>query len=494
MKKLLALLMMISTPAFAGSSTVQTYSSTLDQWAAAPSCANDGTHAYTNPSGIVICTNLTTGGSGTVNSGSIYNIPVYPATGTLVGPSASLTTNAGGTLNIAPSTGTIDQGLNVSQGDSSATVAGAPFAFNAITVSGDDVDAGDLTGNATSSALDIEDNIGGSNMTGSRTAITADLNFNAKQKQGTQMHDFSGGTFRAISGINDGGTSGTAEGALYGVNASVNLTSGGTYWQGIAGGEIDLGIGSGASAYSRIGWSLVGTGAYQASNLDAAIAIGAATNAANGWANGIYFSNNNGEPPLYTNGCMICTDNSTATITNGLVAFPNYTFTGDFLEDSNFAVQGNGQVAIGTTTPYGGSGGYLLTTVVGSGNSGTNIAYFGNTGAHPAEVLMNDGAGGQQVFFEFEDAGTSEWQFGKGAGNNFFLEDNTSGKITLAAAPGGSLTLGEDQNFTIDNVGRVVVGAASSHAGQATCWTTGGAIGYCTSSVSGSGSCSCSSL
>ncbi len=42
--------------------------------------------------------------------------------------------------------------------------------------------------------------------------------------------------------------------------------------------------------------------------------------------------------------------------------------------------------------------------------------------------------------------------------------------------------------------GVLAVGNAGAHSGQATCWTTGGAIGYCTGVVGVGGACSCTAL
>jgi len=47
---------------------------------------------------------------------------------------------------------------------------------------------------------------------------------------------------------------------------------------------------------------------------------------------------------------------------------------------------------------------------------------------------------------------------------------------------------------TSSHVGSFNVYSASSHSGQATCWTTNGQVGYCTSVVAANGSCSCTGL
>lgn len=44
------------------------------------------------------------------------------------------------------------------------------------------------------------------------------------------------------------------------------------------------------------------------------------------------------------------------------------------------------------------------------------------------------------------------------------------------------------------SAGQFTVNNASTHAGQATCWTTGGAIGYCTSIVGAGGACTCTGI
>ena len=76
---------------------------------------------------------------------------------------------------------------------------------------------------------------------------------------------------------------------------------------------------------------------------------------------------------------------------------------------------------------------------------------------------------------------TQNWS-GSATGSQLVLQTTPNGSTTRTTV----LTLGQSGSMTLAN--------ASSHSGQATCWTTSGQIGYCTGAVSGSGSCSCTGL
>ena len=64
-----------------------------------------------------------------------------------------------------------------------------------------------------------------------------------------------------------------------------------------------------------------------------------------------------------------------------------------------------------------------------------------------------------------------------------------TGLVTSGTTPGGSVAIG-----TSAPTGQFTLSNASAHSGQAACWTTGGAIGYCTGLVGAGGACSCTGL
>ena len=76
---------------------------------------------------------------------------------------------------------------------------------------------------------------------------------------------------------------------------------------------------------------------------------------------------------------------------------------------------------------------------------------------------------------------TQNWS-GSATGSQLVLQTTPNSSTTRTTV----LTLGQSGSMTLAN--------ASAHAGQATCWTTSGQIGYCTTVVSSGGACTCTGL
>lgn len=74
---------------------------------------------------------------------------------------------------------------------------------------------------------------------------------------------------------------------------------------------------------------------------------------------------------------------------------------------------------------------------------------------------------------------------------NLLLKTRSSGTFAtrLAIKPDGNVGIG-----TFNPTGQFAVSNASAQAGQATCWTTNGVIGYCTTTVGAGGACTCTGL
>ena len=100
-------------------------------------------------------------------------------------------------------------------------------------------------------------------------------------------------------------------------------------------------------------------------------------------------------------------------------------------------------------------------SVGGSGNSyklnvfqaGGSEAYFGSTGSNPSVVDIDNAAGSQGDTLRFLDAGTVKWSFDNTSSNVFSLTDHVGSKVFIGATTGGSLVLGANQNFSIDQSG-----------------------------------------
>lgn len=107
-KNLLILALFLASPAQAASvnaltgtpTATQSYSSVLDAFTAAPTCANDGAHALTFPSGTVLCTAISGGGGGVTTTGTPAsgNMTKFSGSGTITNGDLSGDVATSGTL------------------------------------------------------------------------------------------------------------------------------------------------------------------------------------------------------------------------------------------------------------------------------------------------------------------------------------------------------------------------------------------------------------
>lgn len=180
------------------------------------------------------------------------------------------------------------------------------------------------------------------------------------------------------------------------------------------------------------------------------------------------------------------------------------TFKPSSLFDVNrkFNVLSGGGVGIGTTAPVGG-------TAIMNGNVG--IGTWSPT--QKMEIKDASATGTNLRVQNTNTAGLGQFQVYNSDGNGFamvatgsgYAVPNTYGPLVTA---GEKLSFGESDgtiNMTIDGNGNVGIGTvnptgqfaisnAAAQAGQATCWTTAGRIGYCTSVVGVGGGCTCTGL
>ena len=128
-------------------------------------------------------------------------------------------------------------------------------------------------------------------------------------------------------------------------------------------------------------------------------------------------------------------------------------------------------------------------------SSSANAFDVGGTGAtHPVFVInAADSGSGLQVL------SSSSSDIVKLNG----ISPDSSASVELQTKASGDfiyLNLGDannDYQFTstsFKDTHQFILSNASTHAGQATCWTTNGQIGYCTSVVGAGGACTCTGL
>ena len=125
-------------------------------------------------------------------------------------------------------------------------------------------------------------------------------------------------------------------------------------------------------------------------------------------------------------------------------------------------------------------------------NSGGQGAII-RLGNDPGAALVNGNRMGGFSYIGAQDAShtlsSSASAAVYGWASETWTSSNHGSYLTFETTPngGGSRTA----QLTIGNSGSITVANASSHAGQASCWATGGVAGYCTSVVGAGGACTC---
>lgn len=176
-----------------------------------------------------------------------------------------------------------------------------------------------------------------------------------------------GGQFGVVASSNVGGTSGAPSGRAYGFYSQVGLNSGATFWALASGGEIDIGIPTGASTAEADGLSLVLLGSHAThglNNRDSGLIFGSA-NPTTGWDYGIRFGGTESSSPFMSTASLIWVGR-TMTLGYGWDA-SNATFTSGFLKSTGFLVDGGGIVT---------AAGYKVAAATGVTCSGTPTSSF----------------------------------------------------------------------------------------------------------------------
>jgi hypothetical protein len=256
------------------------------------------------------------------------------------------------TYNHAAQTGgTLNTALGIYGALSGVKTAGNPC-FARINLISDTLatDAGGLT------TLLIDQQSGGAGTTGNRVGAFINFNFaggptNKSLGYGNQY----GGlwSYATVSG-NVGGTSGMGNdwGALWGGISSASLISGATFWSHCVGHEVNMGVGSGASATYVQGLKIVLANHAQAAGpSDYMLGFAKGYLADVPVANGIMFGSPDGYWPVAATGTLIGALASILptppprTAANG-VDFSLVTFSGAAFKSTGFAVDGNGRVTV----------------------------------------------------------------------------------------------------------------------------------------------------
>lgn len=310
---------------------------------------NSGAHtvlcnATATPAAPIGCSTLP---SGLTIPGVTMSVALSPSSGTVGAATANLW-----------NTGTWSGSIN------SATLpeyaVGYALPLNLVNVSSDNLNAAAPASNTSDvAALLCNHSFGGSNTVGSRSCIDANLTLTATTANAsTSPYN---GYYNVIvatstTGINDGGTSGTPSGQLFGISTQISLTSGATYWASVhGGGEYDLTVASGASVADKIGaeYALLANDAEQGSVIDTALLF--SNRGSTTWKHLFQIGlPSGGNFPVSTD---IMSAPQTGSMTNG-IDLSNITFSGCAFKTSVFCASITNLTFSGAIVAEGSSGGF----------------------------------------------------------------------------------------------------------------------------------------
>lgn len=273
------------------------------------------------------------------------NLPSFNGTTGFLHDSGIGTLNGGFVIN--PTSGTTNQGINITQSGPSSGTTTSEVDYNTITINNDgaNVVANGVAG------LKVNLNTGGANALGHRYGILSIANL--AYPSSTTSADMIGSSGWAISNMTNGGTNtgAGAAGTLYGMYGVAHGFPGALNYFLMTGGEFAPLVDTGASTKHRWGVSITNGGNVKGSSTDAAIGIGSGVGLS--WNTGILLHNISGGAPISTTGSVISTDGSANTIANG-IDLSAWTITGSFIKGpGGTSIDGAGNVIVTDGTAVG---------------------------------------------------------------------------------------------------------------------------------------------
>lgn len=364
-----------------------------------------------------------------------------------------------------------------------------PYAY---TVSQDSVDT-TTAGGQQGGAMLIRHNFGGAAMKGARNSLQINGIMTA-----TTGNGFAGqGQYAVLmpwfqANAPDGGTgtaSGQSAGAGFAMNPRAELNSGATNWGLITGGEVNVGVHTGASVGGVGVWNLVLLSNHAvkgANGFDSGLSLGAQVGTPVGVDYGIIFGGGGGSFPLDPLGTLIGATNQVsyggANRTHQLtmprvfagVDFLKVNFTdasGYFLRAASFSVDGTGHIASGNAALGTDATGFRIDTpnqivtaiAIVSGGGGGGGGSFND---YYAGDIVTDGFGGQyKITAVAVGAATALTIMVPGV-----AASPPANPVALANGSGGGLTINmtwaaRNRLSLQPSGGALVTGAASSSLG-----------------------------
>jgi hypothetical protein len=203
--------------------------------------------------------------------------------------------------------------------------------FHLFNITSDNINAG---GNFVD-GLAVGHNYGGSAAQGGRQAIAGQLFFNSATSSSNSNRNYVGVLAETVASAADGGSSGTPQGAFFGLNAVAEVGATTTYALNVTAAEFDVSCATGSSVKYKTGIQVVSvsTDGVHGSSVDAAIVVTAEPGAA-GFGVGLQFNAMSGATPIINNGTLIQVEGTGVTLTTG-IDLSAWTVTGNLIQGAS---------------------------------------------------------------------------------------------------------------------------------------------------------------
>lgn len=358
---------------------------------------------------------------------------------TYLGTNSFLTANQGFT----GTSSTLGQGLLLTLNGGGSI--GSPFAFNVLSVTGDNINAG----TASVADLTLSDSFGGSLALGARYGLLSNLTLASTTALTNTVRVHSAVQGNGTAGANDNGSSPAsyvlAAGDMSGVTGVGASTSGATSLLSVSGvtGTANLQSGSSAWARSIFRGFAPSTAVVAGSVEDNMLWLYNSSVGAAKFKYGIYFDDlsQNGSWPILSSGTIIgaAAGAGSATAATG-VDFTGVTFSGNAFQSNAFSVTQAGLGNFGASI-YDGNGvstGTANVEIGGlrSGSGPANLDFWSATGSPTFSITKAAGANGALNFTNF---GTGTITFTTSSATNYMTIGNL-GNVTFPQVP--TFTLG----------------------------------------------------
>lgn len=242
----------------------------------------------------------------------------------------------------------LDKGLVINQtgsGTLTTTDDQQPNGFNFNFIKITDAIDGPTNQSYSTQGLAILHKVGGSAVEGTRTALYSEANLTAATSTSNTNRFWAGGGFVGRVSANDGGTTGTPHGAIFGGYSSALIDAGSnahlanaTAW------EFGISVPSGNTVgYKSLVQLAAMPGDAVQGSFETMVALSGNSGSV-GWERAFSLTDANGRQPLTTTGSIFsCNFVGSATIANGFDISP-YTITGNAFKSNGFSVDGAGNV------------------------------------------------------------------------------------------------------------------------------------------------------